>query len=198
MLKTSMPSLPALVAGVLAILLHPSGDARVVLGLCAYVAAGFLIPSPLLRCLLPIAGTAGFDAFCTAAFATRFNNELDFAPFLLASTAWATLLCAGPAAAQSRVALACGLSAAAAACAFAFMAVTDRAVALYAPFSRRDAFADPLHLMQVVMGAVAFFLAVWLAAAGLRRRRKDKLIAYAEGYSACRRELDALGRRFPW
>jgi hypothetical protein len=193
-----MPSLPALVAGVLAVLLHPSGDARVVLGLCAYVAAGFLIPSPLLRCLLPIAGTAGFDAFCTAAFATRFNNELGFAPFLLASTAWAALLCAGPSAAPRRVALACGLSAAAAACAFAFMAIIDRAVALYAPFSRPNAFPDPLHLMQIVMAALAFFLLVWLAAPGLRRRRRDKLVAYAEACAACRRELDTLARRFPW
>ncbi|NMD36011.1 MAG: hypothetical protein GYA73_09010, partial [Planctomycetes bacterium] len=69
---------------------------------------------------------------------------------------------------------------------------------LYAPFSRPSAFADPLHLLQIVAVAVAFFLALWTAAAGMRRRRKDKLIAYAEGFSACRRRLDALARRFPW
>ncbi len=198
MLTKRMPSLPALAAGALAVLLHPGGDARVTAGLCVYVAAGSVLPWPLLRWLVPIAGTAGFDLFCTAVFATRFNNELDFAPFLLASTAWAALLCAAPSAAPRRAAPAGGLSIVAVAAAFAFMAAVDGAVALYAPFSRPSAFADPLHLLQIVAVAVAFFLALWTAAAGMRRRRKDKLIAYAEGFSACRRRLDALARRFPW
>ena len=195
MLKDRLPSLPALGAGVLAVLVHPSDDARFTALLAAYVALGSFAGSPVLAYLLPIAGAAGFELYCMATLTTRFNNEIDFAAFILAAVAWAALLGAGRAATPRRASLSAAFGAGATAAAFGFMLATDRLVAFYAPFSRRDAFADPLHLTQLALCAIVLFLGVWAAVSLGRRRRGDKLLAYAEGYVACRRELERLGKR---
>jgi hypothetical protein len=196
MVRLASLPLPALAAGLLAVLLHPGGDVRFMLALCAYIAAGTLVERPLLRYLLPVAGTAGFEVYCMATFATGVNDEHEFAGFILAALAWAALLGAGRAPTPRRAALGATVAAAAAAGAFAFLAAADRFVAFYAPFSRRGAFADPLHLAQVAMCAIVFFLAVWTVVSLARRRKHDTLLAYAEAYVACGRELESLGRKY--
>lgn len=200
MVKDRPPLVLDAVLGVLAAAAHPSPSEKVRAALLAYVTICIAFPKPAVRFVLIPVATGGLKAISALGFATSYLSETDFALFLLASVLWAVLP-SGFSGKRRGAVYVVGMGTlgfAALPLGFLFLWLLDRIVPPLGPLfiiELGNAYRR-IHLAAVAIGAIAFFLLLWGVAWAWRRRGSAKVLAYADGYLACRRELTALSRRW--
>ena len=190
-----------LAAGALTVLLHPCHTNTLVLALLAgHVAYCTIAPRPGIRFLLPLAGTAGVKALAALGKVTGNAAELDYFPFLLVGTMWALSAAGTPGQKRGSAYLVGVMLVGFAAASLGFLALwlLDDTVPPLAPLLgvRIGTRFSRLHLAAVGTAASALFLVLWNVFATRARAGSEKVLAYTDGYLACRRDLSRLSRRW--